>query len=292
MEIDATHLENLAQRQMFDDPSGGIFNKRIMFQFFMMAQNSNMSEKERGDVFDLLHVIALKFVSVWTHDQRFEKRQNEMLAASEAQPVDRRINKPMRFASAQDLYIEWDGFLVQSKSVLDHMINILHYTMNVSFSSLSTFGDNGNKIINILKRNAPFHCKNAAAALVKHIERNQEWLKSMIDARDRMNHFIHGGINPQSFGVAVIIEKDGVKRHHVPRFNETQTAKEVMTNLLGMLLEFVEYFMGISMACRMPSYGVQWNSSDDPLKARWSMVPSVILQHLMDTGQLKDKPIT
>jgi len=47
----------------------------------------------------------------------------------------------------------------------------------------------------------------------------------MIDARDRMNHFIHGGINPQSFGVAVIIEKDGVKRQHVPRFNETQTAK-------------------------------------------------------------------
>ena len=137
MEIDATHLENLAQRQMSDDPSGGIFNKRIMFQFFMMAQNSNMSEEERGDVFGLLHVIALKFVSVWTHDQRFEKRQNEMLAASEADPVDRRINKPMRFASAQDLYIEWDGFLVQSKSELDHMINILHCTMNVSFSSLS-----------------------------------------------------------------------------------------------------------------------------------------------------------
>jgi hypothetical protein len=94
MEIDATHLENLAQRQMFGDPSGGIFNKRTMFQFFMMAQNSNMSEKERGDVFDLLHVTALKFVSVWTHDQRFEKRQNETLAASEAEPVDRRINKP------------------------------------------------------------------------------------------------------------------------------------------------------------------------------------------------------
>ena len=94
MEIDATHLENLAQRQMFDDPPCGIFNKRIIFPFFMMAQNSNMSEKERGDVFDLLHVIALKFVSVWRHDQRFEKRQNEMLAASEAEPVDRRINKP------------------------------------------------------------------------------------------------------------------------------------------------------------------------------------------------------
>ena len=291
MDIDATHLENLAQRQMFDDPSGGVFNKRIMLQFFMMAQNSNMTEKERGDVFDLLHVIALKFVSVWTHDQRFDKREKEMIAVSEADPVDRRKNVPMRFASAQDLYIEWDGFLVQCKSVLDHMVNILHYTMNVSFSSLSSFGDNGNKIINILKRNAPSHCKNAALALVKHIERNQDWLKGMIEARDRMNHFLHGGISPMAFGVASIIEKDGVQILHRPMLNKDQRVKDVMTVLSGNLLEFIEYFMGISMACRMPNYGVQWTATDDPLKARWSMVPSAMLNHLLATGVLKDKPI-
>jgi hypothetical protein len=33
---------------MFEDPSGRIFNKRIMLQFFMMAHNSNMTEKERA----------------------------------------------------------------------------------------------------------------------------------------------------------------------------------------------------------------------------------------------------
>ncbi|GAC1668454.1 MAG: hypothetical protein NVS9B4_24380 [Candidatus Acidiferrum sp.] len=105
-----------------------------MLQFFQMAQKTYMSEKERGDVFDLLHVITLKFVSVWTHDQRFDKREKEMIATSEGDPIDRRQNKPMGIASGQELYIEWDGFLVQCKSVLDHMVKILHYTIGLKFS--------------------------------------------------------------------------------------------------------------------------------------------------------------
>ena len=86
----------------------------------------------------LVHVISLKFVSVWTHDQRFATKEQEMIAATEANPIDRRKNVPMRIASGQELYIEWDGFLVQSKSVLDHMVNILHYGLGIKFSNLTS----------------------------------------------------------------------------------------------------------------------------------------------------------
>lgn len=291
MEIDAANLQNLVQRQMFADPTEGIFNKRIMLQFFQMAQQSNMTEKERADVFDLLHVIALKFVSIWTHNQRYDKRERELIAACEANPSDRRENKPMRFESAQDLYIELDGFLVQCKSVLDHVCNILHYTMGISFSSLSTFGDNGNKIIKILKCNAPGPAKKAAKELIRFIDDNQEWSKLMIDARDRMNHFSHGGIPVMSFGVACIIETDGVKKVHRPQMNPAQTVKEVMDMLLDNVLHFVEYFLGIALCVRMPGHGVKWNNSDDPTKPRWSVIPEVIIDQMLRTGQIDPRNI-
>jgi hypothetical protein len=61
MEIDPKNLQNLVQRQMYEDPSGGVFNMRVMLQFFQMSENTNMTEGERASLFDLLHVIALKF---------------------------------------------------------------------------------------------------------------------------------------------------------------------------------------------------------------------------------------
>jgi hypothetical protein len=294
MEIDAANLQNLAQRQMFEDPSGGIFNKRLMLQFFMMTQNTNMTEKERGDVFDLLHVTTLKFVSVWTHDQRFDKREKEMIAAAEGNPIDRRKNVPMRFATGQDLYIEWDGFLVQCKSVLDHMVKILHYTMGLKFSGLTSFKDDGNGIIKLLKGNVgkdPPGARKAAQLLIKHILANQEWLKGMIEARDRMNHFQHGGMSPMSFGVASVIERDGVQTLHRARLNPDQLVKDVMSTLMNNLLEFIEYFLGISIAARAPDYAVQWNASDDPMQARWKMIHGAIVAHMIKTGQLDPNKI-
>jgi hypothetical protein len=294
MEIDATHLENLVQRQMFEDPSGGIFNKRIMLQFFQMAQNTNMPEKERADVFDLLHVITLKFVSVWTHDQRFDKKEKEMIAATEANPIDRRKNVPMRIVSGQELYIEWDGFLVQSKSVLDHMVKILHYGLGIQFSNLTSFKDDGNGIIKILNGNVganPPNKRRAAKLLIKHIQNNQDWLKGMIEARDRMNHFQHGGMSPMAFGVASIIEKDGIQTLHRPRMTPDQIVKEVMTTLMNNLLEFIEYFLGISIAVRAPDYAVQWHVTDDPMKLHCEMIHGAIVEHMIKTRQLDPNKI-
>ena len=158
---------------MFEDPSGGIFNKRLMLQFFMMTQNTNMTVKERADVFDLLHVTTLKFVS----------------------------------------------------------------------------------------------------------------------ARDRMNHFQHGGMSPMSFGVASIIERDSVQTLHRARINPNQLVKDVMTTLMNNLLEFIEYFLGISIAVGAPDYAVQWNASNDPMQARWGMIHGAIVEQMIKAGQLDPNKI-
>jgi len=45
--------------------------------------------------------------------------------------------------------------------------------------------------------------KQPAGDLVKFIDRNQEWLKQVIDLRDRMNHYKSGGIGLDNFTVFV-----------------------------------------------------------------------------------------
>jgi hypothetical protein len=289
MEIDANNLHNLVQRQMYEDPSGGNYNMRVMLQFFQMSSNTNMTEDERAAVFDLLHVIALKFASIWTINNRYEIREKELVAATEAKPIDRRKNEPVRIGSGQDLYIEWDMFLVQCKSVLDHMVVILHYTHGLNFSSLTTFGNVGQGIINVLKANVgakPPAKKVAARLLIETIEKNQDWLRGMINARDRMNHFTSGGISPMNFGVASIIEKDGMQTLHVPRIAKDMTVKEYMTSTMDSILIFIERFMGQAMFARLPNHALQWKHSEDPKAFRWQMIPSAIMRHLMDSGQL------
>ena len=154
---------------------------------------------------------------------------------------------------------------------------------------MNSFGDNGNKIIQVLKWNVsgnPPSKKNAAALLVKHIENNQEWLTGMIEARDRMNHFMKGGMSPMAFGVALIIERDGVQTLHRPRMNPDQIVKDVMTTVMNNLLEFIEYFLGISIAARAPDYAIQWNSLDDPKRPRWKMIHCEIVRHMINTGAI------
>lgn len=294
MEIDPNNLQNLVQRQMYEDPSGGVFNKRVMLQFFQMSANTNMTAVERASLFDLLHVIALKFASIWTINNRYETREKELVAATEAKPIDRRKNEPVRIGSGQDLYVEWDVFLVQCKSVLDHMVVILHYTHGLNFSSLTTFGNAGQGIINVLKANVgakPPAKKVSARLLIETIEKNQQWLKGMINARDRMNHFTSGGISPMNFGIASIIEKDGTQTLHVPRISQQMTVKEYMTSTMDSILIFIERFMGQAMFARLPNHALQYKVPDDPKAFRWVLIPGHIMQAALDSGQIDPKDV-
>lgn len=210
---------------------------------------------------------------------------------AKAKPVDLRQNEPMRIATAQELYLELDGFLVQAKSVLDHVINVLHYTFNLSFSALTTFGDKGNKVINLLKKNVGGDGgkKGMAKILVEHIEKNQPWLGELIDARDRMNYFLHGGLSPQHFVVSFVIDKEGKETLHRPMMSETQSVKEVMTIWFINLMNFVEYFLGRSLHVRMLNHGPQFNREDDPNVAHWDVFYSESLEELIAKGVVTPK---
>ncbi len=272
------------QQTVFSDPTGGALRARLIAQFAEMLKVSDLSQEHRDAVIELLVVIALKFTSVWMHDQRYAARESELIAQAEASPIDYRKKEPINIVTAQELYMEFDGFLVQLKSALDHMVNILHYTLDIKFSRLTTFHKYGDTIIKVLANNVSNTLegrREAAARLTRLIERNKEWLKEIIDARDRMNHFLHGGLKPASFVVFVVIDADGKRTLYRPELAHTPT-KEVMDILLKKLLEFVEYFIGLALASRTPGYGLQWVVQDDGdfQTPRWQLHPGDVMDRL------------
>jgi hypothetical protein len=273
------------QQTLFIDPTGVALRSRVIAQFAEMLEVSDLSQEHRGAVMDLLIVIALKFTAVWTHDQRYAAREKELIAQAEAAPIDYRKKDPINLVTAQELYLEFDGFLVQLKSALDHMMNVLHYTFGISFAALTTFSKAGDHVIKLLERNVsdktPGH-KAIAARLIKVVQNNQDWLKELIDARDRMNHFRHGGLKPTSFVVFVMIDHKGTRSLHRPEISH-KPIKDIMDTLLKKLLEFVEYFIGLSLASRLPNHGLQWNVQGDGNfdTPRWKLHPGEVMERIM-----------
>lgn len=281
MDIDPNNLQKLIQRQIFQDiTEGGVINLRIMLSLIQISHSSVLDDKHKQEVFQLIHVTALKLTAVWQHMDRFKKLESELVAKGQANPIDDSKNEPIRFDNPQALYLEFDGFLVQFKSTLDHMIHILHFTFGLPFEALSTFGDYGNHVRKILKANVGKPNKQPAAQLAAFIEKNQDWLKGVIDLRDRMNHYKGGGIGLDSFTVYVRRKVDGIIEVHTPRFVEEQGVLELMKITFDNLLEFVEHFMGFAMIPKLKKFGLNWQNTDDPKKPRWNMVPLAVIQQL------------
>ena len=286
MEIDPNNLSKLVQRLMFVDPSDGIINKRIMFgisQLFMTG--SDFTEKESQEMFNLLLVTSLKLVAVWKHKETYAKLEDELIAIARAKPIDETQNVPVRLTTAQDLYLELDGLLVQFKSCLDHMIHVLHYSFHLNFASLTTFGDKGDKIISLLRNNVRgANFKQVAAQIARIIEANKEWLGLVIDLRDKMNHYVDGGISLDNF--TVFVRKiEGVDALYTPKLSEDQTVRDLMAQLFTNLIDFVEHFLGLALLPRLPKIAIQFKSSTDPTVPRWTFVPIGMVRHLEKTAK-------
>ena len=277
--FDPSNVKDMVQRVMYVDPGGGMLNQRILTALWLMVlAGSDGTDKEKKETTDLILAITLKLTAVYQHRERYEKLEDDLVANARMNPITENRSEPIRLKTAQELYLELDGFLVQVKSTLDHMTAILHFGLGLPFSALTTFGDKGNKVIQILNRNvggktstgAPK--KQMAQKLIQLIKDNQEWLDLAISVRDRMNHFQHGGLSLDTFTVHVSIE-NGQEKVWTPRLHEKQTVRELMNVLMRNVVEFVEVFCAFAMLPRLTKVGIQYNAHADVNQIRWTLVP-------------------
>ena len=275
----------MVMRTMLVDPTEGMINQRFLLALIMILnEGSDGTEKQRYELSNLIFTTGLKLIAVHGHIGRYGEIEDRLLAEAKANPIDLKSNDPKRIASAQDLYIEFDGFLVQVKSTLDHAINVLNFGFNIPFSALTTFGDKGNKIIKQLENNVAANFQGAANHLIKVIKDNKPWLELAIDVRDRMNHFKSGGIDLQTFTVSAEKVGDEIKTW-TPHIHPDQTIRQLMEILFRNLFEFCEYFMALGMIPRLTKVALQYNKSDDPKAMRWKMYPVALVRQFEKDAQ-------
>jgi hypothetical protein len=260
-------------RTMLIDPTEGMINQRFLLALIMILNDgSDGTEKRRFELSNLIFTTGLMLIAVHGHIKRYGEIEDRLLAKAITNPIDLTSNDPKRIASAQDLYIEFDGLLVQLKSTLDHSINVLNFGFNIPFSALTTFGEKGNKIIKQLENNVAANFQGAANHLIKVIKDNKPWLELAIDVRDRMNHFKSEGIDLQTFTVSAQKVGNEIKTW-TPRLHSDQSIRQLMEILYRNLFEFCEYFMALGMMPRLTKVALQYNKSDDPKAMRWKMYP-------------------
>jgi hypothetical protein len=182
------------------------------------------------------------------------------------------LEKKMFLVAAHGLYHEFDDFLVQVKSALDHVCTFLHFSLGMSFSSVTTFGNNGKEIKKkLLKQMARVEPKDRhpIQAIIKIIDERQDWLKDAIDLRDKMNHYKDGGLPPEKF-LVIATKSGGDIELHRPMLPDGRLILSVIEDIKQKTFDFVECFAGMALSPKITQVEIEYRvHQDNPTEERW-----------------------
>jgi hypothetical protein len=103
--------------KLFDDPTpDGIINQRFVRGQFLLAQATDLNEAEAQLFFRILILVAKKLAFVWKHKSAFQNLERKLVADLTAKADKAKCRKGKD--ASEDLFMEFDGFLVQVKTTL------------------------------------------------------------------------------------------------------------------------------------------------------------------------------
>lgn len=283
---------------VFEDPTPeGVVNNRIVKRLFEISLVTILEQEKKQRFFRILLLVGKKMVATWRHLDRFQSIQATLVAnAHKRLPTD--PNQPMEVDTAQDLFIEFDEFLVQVKSCLDYLVKIPTAILGKNVWSISTFGDKGQKVLRALERNLPRDLQVHAEGLRDLVlSKHLPWLEWAISLRDSLNHLIEDDFAFEAFAVGWE-ERDGVWRIHVPQVERDVTAAEAMTQLWNNLIVLVEDFIAGFLGMRMkPGYVLFHGPASPGVDSPWQITTKeemdrvlALVRELSQNSKGEDQP--
>ena len=250
-------------QENFDDPTpNGIINQRLITHLSLITQYVELSENEKKALFDLLILIGKKLASVWLHYQKYASLEDQLIEEAEKKPITSE-QRVIKLEHSQELFFEFDEFLVQVKSCLDYLVKIPAIFIGPEKWGLRTFASKGEDVIKALQNNVPAPYKEKAKVAIDFIKKSHQWLGATIKARDKINHFIDGGINFEYFTVCLIKDADK-KQLRIPMWSNKQSIRSVMDVIWSNLFRLCEDLIGIFIWFRMKKgYAFFHGASDD-----------------------------
>lgn len=267
--------------KVFDDPTpNAVINHRIMVQFMHMARFADLQPDEGSQFADILILVGRKMVSVWNHLDKYHLEERRLVKEFQSETAS-------HFDFSQTLFNEFDEFTVQIKSTLDHLVKVMVPMVGAKRWTVRTFGNKGEDVLSALKRNTGKQHEGRVRMMeVRLFEAHKPWLEAVIDARDRVNHYLGGGIKIQTF--AVFRRPDGTIE--VPMWSAEQRLADMMNATWGLLLNFVEDFIAMALYFRIPDdkYSILWKGvpADSP-RSPWHLVRRALTDALIESEQGK-----
>jgi len=270
--------------KLFDDPTENrIVNNRMFNGIFPIIAASELNDAEKNKLLHLLTLICKKLIGIRGHIDRYarnvESESNRVLNPKEAKGA---VNL------SDDLFLEFDGFLVQVKSSLDYLVKAPTYIVGKKYWSLHTFGDKGAKVTSALG-NLPKELKQRAKGFnALLIDRNQEWLTDTIEARDKINHFLDGGIDFRLFCVRA--NDAGILL--VPMWAPDQSIAQFMESVWANLFRFCENFLAVFLSLKLPDKVAVVHDADnfpDPTSP-WKLVMKEAFEKMLQEKGYETAP--
>ena len=212
-------------QKIFDDPSTNkIVNNRFFNGIFTLFNYTDIDDKQKEQLFHLLCLISKKLISVWKHMDQYKKSERDLIEKAE-ESIKLKNDVFFEMECSDDLFLEFDMFLVQAKSCLDYLVKIPSIIIGRNKWSLASFGDKGKKVAKALDNLPKPYKKQSRGYKTLLFVNQQDWLTDTIHARDKINHYLEGGINFQNFTVYKDASSENI---YVPMWSDDQKISEFM----------------------------------------------------------------
>ncbi len=236
--------------KLFDDPTpNGILNQRLHLNVMRLMDFTDLNDEEKQQIFYILLLVCKKLAAVWGHYQDYIKIEDELIASAKEKPI-RKEDAVIYLDYPQALFFEFDEFLTQLKSSLDYVVKILTPILGRKVWNIYTFGSKGKDVVKALSNNLPKKYRNNSKGIIHTINLHEVWLDDTINARDKINHFLDGGINFEHFAVYSFIE-NGKEHLKVPMYSNDQDIRTFMNTVWQNLFMLCEDFISFSVAFRL-----------------------------------------
>jgi len=272
--------------KLFDDPTPtGIINQRFVRQQMVLAKATDFTDGEANLFLRILILVAKKLAFVWKHKSAFQNLEQRLVSDLTSKAGQGEV--PEGQDASEDLFMEFDGFLVQVKSTLDYLVKIPIPIFGRKKWPPVTFGEKGERARKLLKNLPMQHRAKAAGINTLLLEKHKLWLHGVIEARDKQNHFIDGGIPFEYFGVFWDRSKS-IAVIHTPRWSNDQTISEFMDIIWSNLFRFCEDFVAYFLFFRVKPGLVFFHGPADisSLESPWKVVPQEEMDKYEKAGLL------
>ena len=287
----------LQQELFYDLTENGLINQRLVLTLVQFTQNLDLTDEQKQQFLNRLLLQAKKLLAIWIHFDRFGREVERL--KPDAPIYDAEAPAPhIKIRYSQELYLEFDEFLVQYKSSLDYLAKFPAVFFGQNKWNLGSFGDKGERVLRMLRNVLPKEKKHFADDFEKKIfDPHRSDIRDAIEIRDRVNHYLEGGPSHENFRVFGVRRSGGVT-YKVPMWSKDQPIVEFMnvafSNHLKFCEDFIVFFLGFHLK---PGFGfLHQPVPADSTKSPWKLIPEAALPLFvqnftgLEPGLIKTKP--